>query len=147
MEISTILILIAILLIDVVLIIKDIKNKLIFKGTRKFRIVIPVMIIAFIIITLSTNKFRAQDIIMCIEIMPLVFVGNKTGITEKGFLFNSYVTPWDKVESYSLDDQDNKYVVTYKTNIGSRLISFKQEDKDEVKKHLLSINKLRYARK
>lgn len=144
---STIAILLFILVIDIVLIAKDIKNKLIFKGIKKFRITMPVMIIVFIILTLTANQFRNEDIIVCIGILPLVFVGNKTGITERGFLFNSYVTPWNKVENYSLEEKEEKYIVTYKTNIGSRIIKFNLEDKDEVKKYLLGIKQLRYVRK
>lgn len=147
MEISSIFILIFVLVIDVILITKEIKNKTIYKGRKKFKAVIPVMIIAFASITFQNNNFRMEDIIICIAILPLAFVGNKTGITEKGFLFNFYVTPWDKVESYSLDDQGDKYIVSYKTNMGSRRIVFKQEDKHDVKKYLLGINKLRYSRK
>jgi hypothetical protein len=144
---SSIFILIFVLIIDVVLIVKDLKNKLIFSGRKKFKAVIPIMIIAFIGITLQGNNFRTEDIIVCISILPLAFVGNKSGITEKGFLFNSYVTPWDKVESYSLSDKGEKYIVSYKTNLGARKIVFNQEDKDDVKKYLLGINKLRYSRK
>ncbi|MDR3596721.1 DUF5673 domain-containing protein [Clostridium sp.] len=144
---SSIFILIFVSIIDIVLIVKDIKNKLIFSGRKKFKAVIPIMIIAFIGITLEGNNFRIEDIIVCIAILPLVFVGNKSGITEKGFLFNSYVTPWDKVESYSLSDQGEKYIVSYKTNLGARKIVFNQEYKNDVKKYLLGINKLRYSRK
>lgn len=147
MEMSSIFILIFVSIIDIVLIVKDIKNKLIFSGRKKFKAVIPIMIIAFIGITLEGNNFRIEDIIVCIAILPLVFVGNKSGITEKGFLFNSYVTPWDKVESYSLSDQGEKYIVSYKTNLGARKIVFNQEYKNDVKKYLLGINKLRYSRK
>lgn len=147
MEISSIFILIFVLIIDGLLIAREIKNKLIFSGRKKFKIVIPVMIIAFAAMMLQGNNYKMQDIIVCIAILPLAFVGNKTGITENGFLFNSYVTPWDKVESYSLDDQGEKYIVSYKTNVGSRRIVFRQEDKNDVKKYLSGINKLRYARK
>lgn len=147
MEISSIFILIFVLIIDGLLIAKEIKNKVIFRGRKKFKGIIPLMIIAFVAITLKGNNFRMEDIIICIAILPLAFVGNKTGITEKGFLFNSYVTLWDKVESYSLDDKGDKYIVSYKTNVGSKRIVFNQEDKDDVKKYLLGINKLRYSRK
>lgn len=144
---SLIFVLIFVLVIDVFFITKEIKNKVIYKGRRKFKAVIPLIIVAFASITFKNNNFRIEDIITCIAILPLAFVGNKTGITEKGFLFNSYVTPWDKVESYSLDDKGDKYIVSYKTNVGSRRIVFKQEDKNDVKKYLLGINKLRYSRK
>lgn len=147
MEMSLIFVLIFVLVIDVFFITKEIKNKVIYKGRRKFKAVIPLIIVAFASITFKNNNFRIEDIITCIAILPLAFVGNKTGITEKGFLFNSYVTPWDKVESYSLDDKGDKYIVSYKTNVGSRRIVFKQEDKNDVKKYLLGINKLRYSRK
>lgn len=147
MEISLILIFIFVLIIDVILVSKDIKNKLLFSGGKKFKFIIPVMIIAFIILALKENDFKIENIIICIEILPLAFVGNKAGITEKGFLLNSYVTPWDKVENYSTEDSGDKYIINYITNLGSRKISFKQEQKDEVKKYLLGINKLRYKKK
>ena len=147
METSTILVFLFILIMDIFLIYKDIKNKLIFRGNKKFKIVVPVMIIAFIAVTLINNNFRLEDIIVCIEILPLAFVGNKSGITENGFLLNSYVTPWDKIQSYSMNDQGEKFVVSYRNNIGERKVIFKQEEKDDVKKYLLGIKKLRYVRK
>ncbi|WP_459482009.1 DUF5673 domain-containing protein [Clostridium saccharoperbutylacetonicum] len=147
MEISSILIIAFIVIMDIVLIVKDIKNKIIYSGTKKFKIAIPLMIVIFVGITLMNSNYRMQDIIVCVAILPLAFVGNKTGITEKGFLFNSYVTPWDKVESYSLDDQGEKCILSFKTNMGARRIIFKQEEKADVKKYLLSINKLRYVKK
>lgn len=147
MEISSILILIFVLVVDGILIAKEIKNKVIFSGRKKFKAVIPLMIVVFVAATLKGSNYRMEDIITCIAILPLAFVGNKTGITEKGFLFNSYVTTWDKVESYSLDDEGEKYIVSFKTNVGSRRIVFRQEDKDDVKKYLSRINKLRYSRK
>lgn len=147
MEISSILIIAFIVIMDIVLIVKDIKNKIIYSGTKKFKIAIPLMIVIFVGITLMNSNYRMQDIIVCVAILPLAFVGNKTGITEKGFLFNSYVTPWDKVESYSLDDQGEKCILSFKTNMGARRIIFKIEEKADIKKYLLSINKLRYVKK
>lgn len=147
METSTIFTFILLLAIDIFLVYKDIKNKLIFRGNKKFKLIVPVMIIVFIGITLQNNNFRLEDIIVCIGILPLAFVGNKTGITEKGFLLNSYVTPWKKIDSYSMNDVGEKYIVSYKTNTGERRVVFKQEEKDEVKKYLLGIKELRYSRK
>lgn len=147
MEISSILIIAFIVIMDIILIVKDIKNKLIYSGTKKFKIAIPLMIVIFVGITLMNSNYRMQDIFVCVAILPLAFVGNKTGIAEKGFLFNSYVTPWDKVDSYSLDDKGEKCILSFKTNMGARRIIFKLEDKADIKKYLLSINKLRYVKK
>lgn len=147
MEWSAILIGIFILLIDIFLIRKEIKNKLIFIGIKKFKIAIPIMILAFIILIFQENNFKTENIILCIEVLPLIFVGNKTGITEKGFLLNSYLTPWDKVEKYCTENQGNKYIVSYKMNSLTRKMFFKQEDKDEIKKYLSKVGKLRYVGK
>lgn len=147
MDISTIALLIFILVIDVVLIRRDIKNKLIFAGIRKFAILLAVGTIAFIALALVTYSFKLENVIVCIEILPLVFVGNKVGITEKGFIFNSYVAIWDKIESYSFEEKEDKYIVYFKINGRMKKISFKLEDKDEVKKYLSGIKQLRYKRK
>ena len=88
MDLSTILISIFILIIDVVLITIDIKNKLIFAGKNIYKIIMPMTIVAFIIFTVVSKNFRFEDIIVLIEILPLAFVGNKCGITEKGLLTN-----------------------------------------------------------
>ncbi|WP_315069977.1 DUF5673 domain-containing protein [uncultured Clostridium sp.] len=145
MDTSTIFLFIFILAVDIMLIVKDVRSKLIISGNKKFKVIIPVMIVVFIIMTLRNSTFGIENIIVCIGILPLAFVGNKTGITENGFLFNSYVTPWDKVESYSLKEQGEKYVLSFKTNIGIRKIFFKLEHKDEVKKYLSGIRKLKYV--
>ena len=147
MDISTILVAIFMLIIDVVFITIDIKNKIILAGKNKYRIILPVMIIVFVILTALTRKFEVKDIIVLIEILPLAFVGNKCGITENGLLTNSYVTTWPKIESYSLEEQGNRYILHYKTNVGVKKMFFKVEDKEEVKKYLLGIRKLKYARK
>jgi hypothetical protein len=107
----------------------------------------PVTIVVFIIITLASKSFKVEDIIISVLILPLAFVGNKSGITEKGLLMKSYLTTWDKVESYSLEEKNNRYIVYYKSNVGQKRIFFKEEDKDEVKKYLLGIRKLKYSRK
>ena len=147
MNISTILITIFILIMDVVLISIDRKNKLIFVGKNIYRIVMPAMIAAFIITTLISKNFKVEDIMILVLVLPLAFLGNKRGITEKGLLINSYVTPWDKIESYSLEERKKTYILHYKSNVGTKKIFFKLEDKDEVKKYLLGIKKLRYSKK
>lgn len=147
MSLSTILIFIFILIIDVVLITIDIKNKLIFAGRNKYRIIMPVMIVIFMVSTFVSKSFKFEDIVVLIEILPLAFVGNKCGITSKGLLTNSFVTTWDKIENYSLDENNDKYILRYKTNIGEKRIVFKIQDKEEVKKYLLGIRKLKYIKK
>lgn len=147
MGLSTILISIFILIIDVVLITIDIKNKLIFAGKNIYKIIMPMTIVAFIIFTVVSKNFGFEDIIVLIEILPLAFVGNKCGITEKGLLTNSYVAKWDKIENYSLDENRGKYTLRYKTNAGEKKIIFKIEDKEDVKKYLLAIRKLKYIKK
>jgi len=147
MSLSTILISIFIVIIDVVLITIDIKNKLIFAGKNIYRIIMPITIVAFIIFTFVSKSFKLEDIIILIEILPLAFVGNKCGITSKGLLTNSFVTTWDKIDNYSLDENKDKYILRYKTNLGEKRIVFKIEDKEDVKKYLLGIRKLKYNRK
>ena len=107
----------------------------------------PAMIAIFIITTLVSKNFKVEDIIILVLVLPLAFVGNKRGITEKGLLINSYVTPWDKIESYSLEERKKTYILYYKSNVGSKKIFFKLDDKDEVKKYLLGIKKIRYSKK
>lgn len=147
MDISTILVAIFILIIDAVFITIHIKNKIILASKNKYRIILPVMIIVFVILTAVTKKIEVKDIVVLIEILPLAFVGNKCGITQNGLLANSYVTTWAKIESYSLEEQENRYILHYKTNVGVKKMFFKMEDKEEVKKYLLGIRKLKYARK
>ena len=147
MSLSTILIAIFILIIDMIIIRLDIKNKLVYTGINIYRIIIPLTVVIFIILTVISKGFKYEDIIILIEVLPLGFFGNKCGITEKGLLINSYVTPWDKIENYSLEESRGKYILRYKTNIGERKISLKIEDKEEIKKYLLGIKKLKPVRK
>lgn len=145
LDTSAILTFIFILIVDIILIVKDIKSKLIISGRKKFKLLLPVMIVVFIIMTIQNSNLVLENIVLCIGIIPLIFVGNKTGITEKGLILNSYVTPWDKIENYSLKEEGEKYILLFKTNVGVRKIFFKLEHKDEVKKYLAGIRKLKYV--
>ncbi|WP_297423738.1 DUF5673 domain-containing protein [Clostridium sp.] len=148
MENINIIIMILIFIVAVVLIIRDMRTKLIFAGSRnKYKMLTTVAIIMFLIYTYILNGFKLEDIIVILILLPLVFVGNKNGIVENGFLFNSYVTAWEKILNYSLDEQNNKYVVSFKTSSGIKKIFFKLEDKEEIKKYLFGIRKLKYIRK
>lgn len=147
MSISTILTAIFILIIDIVIITIDLKNKLIIAGKNRYRIIMPVIVIAFIIITALSTNFKMQDIMILVGILPLAFVGDKRGITEKGLLTNSYVMKWEKIESYSLKEKGDKYILYYKSKAGAKKITFKIEDKEAVKKYLLGIKQIRYCRK
>ncbi|WP_341478145.1 DUF5673 domain-containing protein [Clostridium chromiireducens] len=144
LDISTILIIAFILIIDIVLIRIDIKNKLIFEGINKYKIIMPILVVGFVVATFFSNNYRLQDIIVGIAILPLAFMGNKRGITEKGFLVNSYVIIWDRVESFSSEEKDNKYIIKYKTNIGQKKVAFKAENKEEIKKYLQVTKRIKY---
>ncbi|OOM76465.1 hypothetical protein CLPUN_26970 [Clostridium puniceum] len=147
MSVSSIVAFIFILIVDIVLIKIDRKNKLIIAGTNKYKVIMPVVVIGFVIYTAISKNFKVEDMAILIGILPLAFVGNKCGITERGILTNSYVLTWNKIETYSLEEQRNKYVLSYKTNVGVRRLLFNEKDKDEVKKYLLGIRELKYARK
>lgn len=147
MSVSSIVGLIFILIVDIILIRIDLKNKLIISGTNKYKIIMPVVVIGFIIYTALSKNFKVEDIVILVGILPLAFIGNKCGITERGILTNSYVITWDRIESYSLEERRDKYLLSYKTNVGIKKLFFKEKDKEEVKKHLLGIKKLKYSRK
>jgi len=147
MSVSNIVAFIFLLIVDIILIAIDRKNKLIIAGANKYKIIMPVTVIGFIVYTAIASNFKVEEIAVLIGVLPLAFVGNKCGITERGILTNSYVLTWDKIETYSFEEKGDKYVLSYKTNVGVRRLLFKEKDKDEVKKHLLGIRKLNYARK
>jgi hypothetical protein len=147
MNISSIVAIVFILIIDIVLIRIDLKNKLIISGTNIYKIIMPVTVIGFIIYTALSRNFKVEDMAILVGILPLAFIGNKCGITERGILINSYVFVWDKIESYSLEEQRNRCILFYKTNAGMKKVLFKEKDKEEVKKYLQGIRKLKYAKK
>ena len=147
MNISSIVALVFILIIDIVLIRIDLKNKLIISGTNIYKIIMPVTVIGFIIYTALSRNFKVEDMAILVGILPLAFIGNKCGITERGILINSYVFVWDKIESYSLEERGNRCILFYKTNAGMKKVMFNGKDKEEVKKYLQGIRKLKYARK
>lgn len=147
MSVSSVVALIFIFIVDVVLIRIDLKNKLIIPGTNKYKVIMPVVVIGFIAYTALARNFKVEDIIVLVGMLPLAFIGNKCGITERGILTNSYVVTWDRIESYSLEEKGDKYLLSYKTNVGIRKLFFKGKDKEEVKKYLMGIRKLKYVRK
>ena len=147
MNISSIVALVFILVVDIILIRIDLKNKLIISGMNIYKIIMPVTVIGFIIYTALSRNFKVEDMAILVGILPLAFIGNKCGITERGILINSYVFVWDKIESYSLEERRNRYILFYKTNAGMKKVLFKEKDKEEVKKYLQGIRKLKYAKK
>ena len=149
MEISTILPILFIVAMDVILFVIDRRNKIIFRGRNKYGIIVPVMVAVFIVVTIASKSFvlNAYNIILLIAILPIAVLGNKSGLTEKGILLNSYVAIWEKIESYSLDEEASRYVLLYKTNAGVRRIYFKKENIEEVRKYLSrTINYKHYRR-
>lgn len=147
MDITTWVAIVFVFIVDVILIIRDRKIKVIFAGSNKYRILKPVIIILLIAGSFISRNIRIEDIIVIVGVLPLVFVGNKSGITENGLLSNSYVIAWDKIINYSLEEQGDKYIIIYKSNMGTRKIFFKLEDKEEIKKYMQGKRKLKYIRK
>lgn len=147
MSISSIVGIIFILIVDIILIRIDLKNKLIISGINIYKILMPVIVIIFIICRVLAKDFKAEDIAILVGILPLAFIGNKSGITERGILNNSHVFVWNKIESYSLEERKNKYILYYKTKAGMKKVFFKEKDKEEVKKYLQGKRELKYVRK
>ena len=147
MSVSSIVALIFILIVDVVLIRIDLKNKLIIAGTNHYKIIMPVVVIAFMVYTGFSRGFNFEDMSVLVAILPLAFIVNKCGITERGILINSFVFIWDKIESYSLEDRGDKYILFCKTNAGTKKVLFNGKNKEEVKKYLSGIRKLKYSKK
>ncbi|WP_160693196.1 DUF5673 domain-containing protein [Clostridium sp. C2-6-12] len=147
MNITSIVALIFILIVDFVLIRIDIKNKLIISGTNSYKLIMPIVVIGYMVYIGVSRGAKLEDMAVIAAILPLAFIGNKSGITERGILTNSFVFTWDKIESYSLEERGNRYIMFYKTNIGVKKVIFKEKDKEGVKKYLLGIKKLKYAKK
>lgn len=147
MNISSIVALIFILIVDFVLIRIDIKNKLIISGTNRYKIIMPIVVIGYMFYIGISRGAKIEDMAVIAAILPLAFIGNRCGITERGILTNSFVFTWDKIESYSLEERGDKYILYYKTNVGMKKLMFNGKDKEEVKKYLQGIRKLKYTKK
>ena len=82
-----------------------------------------------------------------IVIIPVAFVGNKCGITENGILLSSYLTTWDKISSYSITEEKNRYTLYYEGNGVRRRINFSKSVGEEVDNYLSKNRKIRHRKK
>ena len=124
------------------------KYKLIYSGKNKYSYMVPIIIIIFIASTLLSGKaIKPADIIVIAAIIPIAFVGNKCGITEEGVLLSTYLTTWDQINSYSIKQENNKYMFLYVSNKVTRKILFDQETGEKVDKYLSENRKIRHRKK
>ena len=148
MEILTIAGIILVLAVTLIVYLKERKHKLIYTGRNQYVYVIAVILIVFIAYSyFSYNTLRMIDIIVVIAIIPMGVIGNKCGITEDGILMSSHVTTWDKIKSYSVIEEKNKYILFFESSDAKRKITFSKEKGKEVDNYLKTNRKLRHRRK
>lgn len=148
MDFLTIIGAIFIIGVSLIIYLRERKYKLIYKGRNQNFYMVPLIIIIFIAATFFTGKtFKPTDIIVLIAIIPLAFVGNKCGITEDGILLNSYLTKWDKIQSYSANEKNNRYVLFYESNGMTRKLTFSKEIGEQVDNYLSKNRKIRHRKK
>ncbi len=148
MDFLTIIGAIFIIGVSLIIYLRERKYKLIYKGRNQNFYMVPLIIIIFIAATFLTGKtFKPTDIIVLIAIIPLAFVGNKCGITEDGILLNSYLTKWDKIQSYSANEKNNRYVLFYESNGMTRKLTFSKEIGEQVDNYLSKNRKIRHRKK
>ena len=148
MDFLTIAGIIIILTVSLIVYLKERKYKLIYSGMNKNFYMVPLIIVIFVASTFISGKtFKLADITVIIAIMPLAFVGNKCGVTEDGILLSSYLTPWDKIQSYSLSEKKNKCIFFYESNGMRRQVIFSLETGKEVDNYLSKNRKIRHRRK
>ena len=148
MDLLTIIGLIVILGISGILFLKERKHKLIYCGRNQNYYLVPLIIIIFIGVTFfSGRSIKPADIMVVIVIIPVAFVGNKCGITENGILLSSYLTTWDKISSYSITEEKNRYTLYYEGNGVRRRINFSKSVGEEVDNYLSKNRKIRHRKK
>ena len=148
MDFLTIIGAIFIIGVSLIIYLRERKYKLIYKGRNQNFYMDPLIIIIFIAATFFTGKtFKPTDNIVLIAIIPLAFVGNKCGITEDGILLNSYLTKWDKIQSYSANEKNNRYVLFYESNGMTRKLTFSKEIGEQVDNYLSKNRKIRHRKK
>ncbi|MDO5517124.1 MAG: DUF5673 domain-containing protein [Clostridium sp.] len=147
MDATTILALAIILVVDVIFIMRERRYTVTYKGSNRFGMAIPILILIIIVFALFSKSFKTTDLIVIIPMLPLAFLGNKSGVTEEGIVLNCYLTPWDKIEKFSIEKgRKDRYILKYKSPAGVRTVFFKSEVGEEVDKHLSGMRKLRHRR-
>lgn len=148
MDLLSIIGLIIILGISGMLFLKERKYNIIYKGRKPNYYLVPLVVVIFIVFTFfSGRSIKPADIIAIIVVIPVAFVGNKCGITEDGILLNSCLTTWDKVNSYSIIEETNKYTLYYEGNALRRKINFSKSVGEEVDNYLSKNRKIRHRKK
>lgn len=147
MDTTTVCLTIIMLVIDIFLIVRDMRYKLDYKGRSQFKLIVPTVILVFIAMNITSKKLNLSDIILIIAMIPLALCGNKCGINKEGIFSNSYLTTWDKVEEFDIEKVNNKYLLQYKSNIGIRKLYFNSEIGEKVEDILASNRKIRHRRK
>ncbi len=147
MDVTTILALAIILVVDVIFFMRERRYTVTYKGSNKFGIAITILVLAIIGFALFSKSFKTTDLIIIIPMLPLAVLGNKSGITEEGILLNCYLTPYDKIEEFSIGQSSkDKYVLKYKCAGAIRTVYFKSEIGEQVDKYLSGMRKLRHRR-
>ena len=124
------------------------KFKLIYSGKNQHSYMVPLIIVIFIIsIFVSGKGVRPADIMVIAAMIPISFLGNKTGITEDGVLLSTYLTTWDKIDRFSIKEEKNKSAFYYESNGATRKILFSKETGEEVDKYLSKNRKIRHRKK
>ncbi|MGN0143607.1 MAG: DUF5673 domain-containing protein [Clostridium sp.] len=124
------------------------KYKLIYSGKNQYYYIVPLIIVLLIISTfISANGIKPADILVIAAMIPIAFIGNKTGITKEGVLLSASLTTWDKIDKYSITEEKNKSIFYYESNGFQRKILFSKEIGEEVDNYLSKNRKIRHRKK
>ncbi len=147
MDATTILAFVIILVVDIVFFLRERRYSVIYKGRNKLGMAVPIIALIIIGMSLFTKTLKTTDIIIIIPMIPLAFLGNKCGVSEEGILLNCYLTPWDRVNKFSIEKVNEKqYILQYDSGVGVRKVYFNAETGEQVDKYLSGMRKLRHRR-
>lgn len=148
MDLLTVAGVIIILGVSCIMFFRERKYKLVYSGKNQNAYMVPLIIAIFIVSTfISGKEIKPADIIVIAAIIPIAFIGNKTGITEEGVLLSTYLTTWDKIDKCSISEEKNKSIFSYESNGIRRKILFSKDTGEEVDKYLSKNRKIRHRKK
>lgn len=109
------------------------KNKLKVCGKNPVAAISQTAVALFVLIILVTQSFSTANILLMFTLGIYLLFGNGSGICSDGVVSNSMLTPWSKIQRFSIQNEDDKKVfVYYVKDIEKKIIFEKEKYKDLV---------------
>lgn len=108
------------------------KNKLKVCGKNPLAAISQTAVAFFVIVVLVTKSLSITNILLIFVLSIYLLFGNGSGICSEGVVSNSMLISWDKIERFSIQDENDKKVFVYYVKDTEKRIIFNKEDQNDL---------------